>query len=190
MSSWSAAVIRLRAIGVNKDDLVWVPSADRADRSMMIADEANAKGEFVVFLLSGGGSGATTIGSLVLAPSAAGVNVEVLEVDLAPIVESGSELKAGVSFVTSLSDPTPNPFNPRTKIAFELARSELVSISVYDVAGRLISRLIENDLRTAGHHVVEWDGRDKAGLSMAAGVYFCVLDSPTVRLTKRMTMLK
>jgi hypothetical protein len=70
-----------------------------------------------------------------------------------------------------LALPVPNPFNPRTQIAFTLAADGRISLRVFDVSGRLVRALVEGAL-PAGEHSAIWDGRDADGGDAASGVYF------------------
>jgi aminopeptidase N len=65
----------------------------------------------------------------------------------------------------------PNPFNPATKLVYELPRASAVRLEIYDVAGRRVATLVEAQ-RPAGHHEVAWDGRDDAGAQLPSGTYF------------------
>lgn len=65
----------------------------------------------------------------------------------------------------------PNPFNPRTTIAFDLASKGDVDLSVYDASGRLVRRLVERSMEAGTHHAV-WDGRSEEGRELASGTYF------------------
>jgi hypothetical protein len=94
-----------------------------------------------------------------------------------------------VTYNTRLMAAVPNPFNPRTVIAFELERAGNASLQVFDVAGRLIETLVDGH-REAGPYEVEWDGRDYSGKQVAAGVYFYRLQADYVRETRRMVLLK
>jgi flagellar hook assembly protein FlgD len=91
--------------------------------------------------------------------------------------------------VSRLHPSYPNPFNPRTTIKFELNRSGPVDLAVFDVAGRLVKRLVSQPL-PAGHHDAVWEGRDSAGRAAAAGVYFFRLKTNDTVDTKRMTLIK
>ncbi|MBK7047556.1 MAG: hypothetical protein IPH48_13830 [bacterium] len=73
-----------------------------------------------------------------------------------------------VPAVTAVRDITPNPFNPATRIAFDLAHSGPVRLEVFDVRGRLVRRLVSSALE-AGRHEVLWDGRDDQGVGAASG---------------------
>ncbi len=65
---------------------------------------------------------------------------------------------------------TPNPFNPRTRVAFDVPGSGPVRVRIHDTRGRVVRRLVSADL-PAGRHETVWDGRDDAGSPVAAGVY-------------------
>jgi flagellar hook assembly protein FlgD len=94
-----------------------------------------------------------------------------------------------VTYNTRLMAAVPNPFNPRTVIAFELERAGNASLQVFDVAGRLIETLVDGH-REPGPYEVEWDGRDYSGQQVAAGVYFYRLQADYVRETRRMVLVK
>jgi hypothetical protein len=83
----------------------------------------------------------------------------------------------------------PNPFNPSTRISFDLAQRENVNISVYDVKGRLVNTLFKGDLG-AGPHYVEWDGTSAEGTRVSSGVYLYVLRTSTETIARRMVLLK
>ena len=75
----------------------------------------------------------------------------------------------------------PNPFRARTELHFDLGESSgggtPVDVSVYDVAGRLVRRLLTGSL-SAGPHSVEWDGRDSSGRDSPSGVYMLRVRRP------------
>ncbi len=68
----------------------------------------------------------------------------------------------------------PNPFNPATRVEFEVPLTGPVSLRVFDVRGREV-RVLRDRVLAAGHHVVTWDGRDDTGRTVAAGAYFLAL---------------
>ncbi|MDP8237579.1 MAG: T9SS type A sorting domain-containing protein [Candidatus Hatepunaea meridiana] len=65
----------------------------------------------------------------------------------------------------------PNPFNSSTEIGYSLPFEADVCISIYDVAGRLITELI-NKRQTPGNHSAIWFGMNQAGNPVSSGVYF------------------
>jgi len=83
----------------------------------------------------------------------------------------------------------PNPFNPTTRIDFDIPSSGDVELSVYDVSGRFIATLVDGRLE-AGLHRVTWDGKRKDGRAVASGVYFYVLKTPTEKISRRMVLLR
>jgi len=83
----------------------------------------------------------------------------------------------------------PNPFNPRTTIAFSIPRDGLVHLDIYDIAGHLTRRLCGGQFAT-GPHKVTWDGRNKYGRQVAAGVYFYRLGFENDNKTGRMVLVK
>jgi hypothetical protein len=70
----------------------------------------------------------------------------------------------------------PNPFSDRTRIGFSIPSAGYVDISIYDVEGRRVHRLVSGVLE-AGTHGVVWDGRDESGHATAGGVYFCRIEA-------------
>jgi flagellar hook assembly protein FlgD len=84
----------------------------------------------------------------------------------------------------------PNPFNPVTTISYELPTSTAVDLSVYDVAGKLVKRLVEGEVVGTGRHDVIWDGKNEAGRSVAAGVYLCRLEAGGHSTTQAIALVK
>ncbi len=90
---------------------------------------------------------------------------------------------------TRLVQNTPNPFNPRTTIRFNLEAAGRARLMVFDVSGRLVATLVEKHL-PAGEHRFDWDGRDDAGRTVASGVYFQRLEAPGFSDSRTMVLLK
>ncbi len=85
-----------------------------------------------------------------------------------PPVELPSGFELGQSY--------PNPFNPSTLIKFSVPHTSDVRLTVYDILGRKI-RILFNGQTTAGQYVVQWNGRNDKGVSVASGVYFYQLSA-------------
>jgi hypothetical protein len=79
----------------------------------------------------------------------------------------------------------PNPFNPTTTISFSLPSAQQVSLNVYDITGRQVATLMNNERRPAGQNSAVFNA---AGLS--SGVYFYILQAGSNRLTQKMTLIK
>jgi hypothetical protein len=83
----------------------------------------------------------------------------------------------------------PNPFNPTTTISFTVPKAGKVLLDVYDVRGRLVTRLLDGN-KPAGTHQVVWDGTDMNGNSVASGVYFYSVSSNADRSIRKMMLIK
>ncbi len=84
----------------------------------------------------------------------------------------------------------PNPFNPMTEIRFDLPRSGVANVRIYDVAGRLVSVLGGQTLST-GTHMLVWNGTDNRGEQVVSGTYHYQLEMGGETLDKgRMVLLK
>lgn len=107
------------------------------------------------------------------------------------------ETPGGVSAVDDADLPTtailigayPNPFNPTTRLAFDMAAPGMASLKIYDPAGRLVTSLVD-EYRGAGRHEVVWNGRDQAGRMSSAGVYLYRFESGAYSRTMRVTLVK
>lgn len=84
----------------------------------------------------------------------------------------------------------PNPFNPSTTIAFDAPRAGAYSLVVHDVAGRAVRTLAAGETVEAGRHEIVWNGRDDAGRTVPAGVYYGRLVAAGQATTVRMALLK
>jgi hypothetical protein len=83
----------------------------------------------------------------------------------------------------------PNPFNPSTVVAYEIASDADVTLSVYDAEGRLV-RVLARGRESHGRHEARWDGTDARGRRAASGVYFVRLVADGAVDTGRMVLLK
>jgi pimeloyl-ACP methyl ester carboxylesterase len=88
-----------------------------------------------------------------------------------------------------LSQNFPNPFNPETRIRFDLPRETFVDLTVFSVDGGKVATLIQRPL-PGGTHIVRWWGRDNRSRTVASGVYFYRLVAGTHIETRRMVLIK
>jgi hypothetical protein len=108
-------------------------------------------------------------------------------VDWLPALDAPSDPSAAPT-VHSMDRARPNPFNPRTTIAFELGASARVDLAVFDPAGRLVRRLVDEEL-AAGAHESVWDGRDSSGRDLASGTYYYTLTVDGRRVASNQAVL-
>lgn len=91
--------------------------------------------------------------------------------------------------VTRLNPNVPNPFNPMTKISFDLSQSGPVRLGIYDLRGLMVRHLVSENL-VAGSHTFRWDGMDDGGRSVSSGVYLYRLESPTGVQERKMVLVR
>jgi hypothetical protein len=89
----------------------------------------------------------------------------------------------------SLSGNYPNPFNPSTKFVVAVPKTALVGIVVYDILGRQVRTLV-NEQKSAGYHTIEWNGLSDDGGIAPSGVYFVRMVSEKFNTTQKIMMLK
>ncbi len=83
----------------------------------------------------------------------------------------------------------PNPFNPTCEINFSLPAAGLVSVEVFDVQGRLVRTLLQANVN-AGPHVLNWNGQDRNGQPVAAGVYLARVHGAEFSASVKLTLAK
>jgi hypothetical protein len=91
--------------------------------------------------------------------------------------------------VSSLSAPYPNPFNPATTLHYALAEEGEARLTVYNLTGQVVRRLVSGR-QSAGRYSVVWDGRDEGGRSVASGLYIVRLKAGVFQQTQKMMLLK
>ncbi len=91
--------------------------------------------------------------------------------------------------VFALHPNYPNPFNPATRIRFDLPEPQEMSLKVYNIRGQLVRDLADADF-PAGRHAVIWDGSNDTGTGVASGLYLLRLESEKYHAVRRMTLLK
>jgi hypothetical protein len=83
----------------------------------------------------------------------------------------------------------PNPFNPATNIKFQLKKTETVFIKVYNVLGKEIKQLLQENL-PSGEHNIQWDGNDNEGSTLPSGIYFIQMIAGSYQKTIKTILLK
>jgi hypothetical protein len=83
----------------------------------------------------------------------------------------------------------PNPFNPATNILLDLPDRTVIKAAIYDLQGRLIKQLLHRVL-PPGMSRLQWNGTSDRGVSVASGVYFLRVESPTSVKTLKLIFVK
>lgn len=94
-------------------------------------------------------------------------------------------VEVGVPAKYDLSQNYPNPFNPTTKIDFQLPNDSKVSIVIYDITGKEVKTLMNNEFRKADYYTVMFNGSN-----LSSGVYFYRIIANKYLMTKKMVLLK
>jgi len=99
-------------------------------------------------------------------------------------IPTGIEQLADGIETYSLSNNYPNPFNPTTKIIYQIPELSFITLKVYDVLGNEVVTLINKEMQT-GKYEVEFDAT-----SLSSGIYFYRIQTSSFRDTKKMVLLK
>jgi hypothetical protein len=83
----------------------------------------------------------------------------------------------------------PNPFNPTTRIHYELRAPASIRLTVLDVAGRLVASLVDGT-RPAGRHTLVWHAAGRDGTPLPSGVYVARLEAGGRTRTAKMVLLR
>jgi parallel beta-helix repeat protein len=83
----------------------------------------------------------------------------------------------------------PNPFNSSTEIIYALPESSYTDITIFNLTGQEIVKLIDR-IESQGMHRVEWDGHDSQGHNVAAGLYVCLIKSNRITLSRKLVLLR
>jgi hypothetical protein len=115
-------------------------------------------------------------------------------IDFQPGFEKGNIplSSAGVKALPTayaLNGNFPNPFNPKTRIAFALPKTSKVSLEIYNILGQKVRTLLNENME-AGYKSVEWDGTDDGGVGVSSGVYLYKLKANEFSRVAKMTFLK
>ena len=93
----------------------------------------------------------------------------------------------------SLEQNYPNPFNPTTTIKYQIPKSGLVQLKVYDILGREVAALV-NEYQTAGEHLINFTTDNNQQTTnphqLSSGVYFYQLKSGNYTQTKKLVLMK
>jgi hypothetical protein len=97
----------------------------------------------------------------------------------------------GSSFVNFLNLRSENPMKSGSAtISFGIVKTEKVVVSIFDVSGRRVKKLADRVFEGGKNHDLRWDGTNEEGRSVARGVYFYQLRSPSFTSQKKLTALK
>ncbi len=89
-----------------------------------------------------------------------------------------------------LAQNYPNPFNPTTKIEYYLPMNNTISLTIYNMLGQEVVKLVNNQSTVGGSHYIVWNGTDKNGVEVGSGTYIYELKYGNFSKTRKMTLVK
>lgn len=84
-----------------------------------------------------------------------------------------------------LSQNYPNPFNPVTNFTFSIPVNAAVTLKVYDITGRLLETMLDNEMKSAGFYTVSFNAA-----KYSSGIYFYTLTADNFTSTKKMILAR
>ena len=84
----------------------------------------------------------------------------------------------------------PNPFNPATTIRYGLSIDSRVTLKIFNLLGKEIISLVNNEPQKAGFHIAIWNGKNRGGQTVASGIYVYQLRAGDFGMSKKMAFLK
>jgi len=153
-----------------------------------IADIPAGEGAIAEFTITDNGSTSSsrvTLNKVVVADQfAQKVAVEISNIEWTSAIAQAQEKEF------TLEQNYPNPFNPSTTITIRLPLTKRISLRVYDILGREVHTLINDEEYTAGSHQVFWDGRNSLGVPVGSGTYFYRLEFGNFSKSMKMMLVK
>jgi hypothetical protein len=187
---WSACVVHFVLSGVDAKDLSWTAAAGFIERSLLAPYDRGEDAVSDLIAIAPAAPGATVLGEIAIAEKSGSALPSFVSMGLVtPEQMPGTEIGTGLA-IAHLEDVAPNPFNPETVLSFDLPDAREVSLVVYDLAGRTVRTLMDDEVRGAGRHEMKWDGSNDQGTAVPSGVYLYRLFGRGVDVTKRMTLLR
>ncbi len=122
------------------------------------------------------------------------MNTATMAVLAEPMEQTDITTPEVVKYVTSLTaHNSPNPFKNTTNISYSIPASAgtdyPVTLSIYTLSNQLVQALV-NESKTGGSYRVEWDGRDRGGRSVPAGVYLYTITAAGRSISRKMVFIK
>ncbi len=102
---------------------------------------------------------------------------------------SGIQAKNGVPTSFAIEQNYPNPFNPTTTIRYQLPKSVMVKLVIYNVNGAKIRTLVAG-IQSANYYSITWNGTNGSGQKVASGIYIYHFKAGNFQKVKKMILMK
>ena len=103
--------------------------------------------------------------------------------------DSGTSVESENPLGFALLNNYPNPFNPTTTIEYNITKSGLTNLSIYNISGQKVCDLFSG-YSTPGKHSVVWNGRDSKGTPVSSGTFITRLKTSDSVISNRMMLVK
>ncbi len=100
-----------------------------------------------------------------------------------------SDGESGLPNKFALYQNFPNPFNPSTRIKYDLKQETNIKLKIFNILGQKVRSLV-NDVQPAGRYNVTWDGTDDSGKLVSSGIYLYRIFADDFISTKKLILLK
>lgn len=199
LSAWSLNTCREDPIKATNDNYLAArivfknaSSVEIGSEQVVLADKNSPLGKWTrhsVIALAPTGTASVEAYILFISPTLQGGALWVDDVAFYQLDPTGVPVEPGAPLAFNLGQNVPNPFNPVTRIDFEMKQADEVTLAIFDVTGRLVATLLQDRLEP-GSHFVLWDGRTNDGGAAATGIYRYVMKTSTGQLSRSMVLIK
>ena len=174
----------------NTVELDWTTISEKNNYGFYVQKSADGKSNFATLgFVPGHGTTLSTNSYSYTDNASPFTSYRLKQVDLDGGIHYSNTISPGMTETALMNSPKlvhnyPNPFNPSTQISFSIAKEGQVSLRVYDVLGREVATLV-NENRKPGQYTERFDGT-----RFASGLYMYVLRNSEGQLTSRMILSK
>jgi hypothetical protein len=152
-----------------------------------IADPQNPR--IIGNSVMGGFSDVVAFGERIYACGAYGLHTLPLQCGVVGVGDDTGHLDRNTPIAGLSLDIFPNPFNPQTTVSFSLPQAGWTEVGVYDLNGRQVTTLASRQF-DAGHHTINWTGRDSGGRAVPSGTYIVRLETEDRVESKKVMLVR
>jgi predicted extracellular nuclease len=189
VESYEGCLVTIANVTVNDlNDYDWSVVDDSGVECLIDDDWADSEAATLLGSLQAG----STIGSItgIFNFSFGSYKIQVRNIlDITDLQLDVDEVFITKPYTFTLHSNYPNPFNPETRLRFEVGAQVDVKLSVYDVLGRII-RSFDKQEYTPGRYIINWDGKDNNGSYVSSGIYIYRMKAGDFVDHKKMTLIR
>jgi hypothetical protein len=189
VESYEGCLVTIANVTVNDlNDYDWSVVDDSGVECLIDDDWADSEAATLLGSLQAG----STIGSItgIFNFSFGSYKIQVRNIlDITDVQLDVDEVFITKPYTFTLHSNYPNPFNPETRLRFEVGAQIDVKLAVYDVLGRII-RSFDKQEYTPGRYTINWDGKDNNGSYVSSGIYIYRMKAGDFVDHKKMTLIR